>query len=184
MSEPPTIPPASERIQRDLQRACDTLNAIHTNGAPREIYFLTVALTSLTRAVRTLVQEVTYPVRLDEMQFPGSQSEDERMAAPLQSLPDFSITLEGTIGGPVDLEILKPAPEPRKCEAWINVQSLYDSPGAAAVPPHRLYCEVPAGERHSVFVEDPTAPEPVSCVVHRAKSIWWRARSVPEDDDV
>lgn len=70
--------------------------------------------------------------------------------------------------------------EPRKCEAWINVQSLYDSPGAAAVPPHRLYCEVPAGTRHPVVTDDPNNVA-TSYLVHRAKSIWWAARGVPED---
>lgn len=115
--------------------------------------------------------------------FPGRQTAGERMAALVKALPDFSITLEGTLNGPIDLEILKPPPAPRKCEAWINVQSLYPSPGAAALPPHRLYCEVPAGQRHPVVVEDPTAAEPVSYVVHRANAICWHARSTPEDDD-
>lgn len=53
----PPVPPARERIEHDLQLACDTLNSISTNGAPREIYLLTVALTALTRAVRTMVLE-------------------------------------------------------------------------------------------------------------------------------
>lgn len=100
----------------------------------------------------------------------------------IESLPDFSITLEGTLNGPVGLEILKPPPGPRKCEAWINVQSLYPSPGAAALPPHRLYCEVPAGQRHPVVTDDPDDVV-TSHVVHRAKGITWGARSVPEDDD-
>lgn len=71
--------------------------------------------------------------------------------------------------------------EPRKCEAWINVQSLYGI-AAASAPPHRLYCEVPAGTRHPVVTDDPDNVA-TSHVVHRAKGITWGARSMPEDDD-
>jgi hypothetical protein len=121
---------------------------------------------------------------LDEMQFPAGQSEDERMAGILESLPDFSITLEGTLTltGPVDLEILTPLPGPQKCEAWINLPSLYDSPVPGGITNYRLYCEVPAGGRHPVVTDDPDDVA-TSHVVHRAKSIWWAARSTPEDDD-
>ena len=100
----------------------------------------------------------------------------------LASLPDATIHLDGTVNGPADRRILDPAPAPRKCKAWINVRALYDSPLPAGLPDHRLYCQVPAGEPHSVII-DPNADERASGIVHRAKSIWWAARSTPEDDD-
>lgn len=71
-------------------------------------------------------------------------------------------------------------PVPRKCEAWINVQSLYDSPVVGRVPPHRLYCTVPAGKLHPVVTDDPDNVA-TSYPMHTAKAIWWPARSVPED---
>lgn len=78
--------------------------------------------------------------------------------------------------------------KPRKCRAWINLLSLYDSPPydlplAAGVSSHRLYCDIPAGEPHPTITDDRNAAEMEYQFVHRAKTIWWASRSIPEDND-
>lgn len=65
------------------------------------------------------------------------------------------------------------AREPIKCQGWINLASVSDE--LRPLTSVRVYCDVPAGEKHPTDGDgDP---------LHQYRTIYWGARSVPEDDD-
>lgn len=63
--------------------------------------------------------------------------------------------------------------KPAKCEGWINLASVADELRPLASV--RVYCAVPAGETH------PTDGDGLP--LHRYRSIYWGARSVPEEGE-
>ena len=60
-----------------------------------------------------------------------------------------------------------------KCQGWINLASVADELRPLASV--RVYCAVPAGENH------PTDGD--GKPLHRYRSIYWGARSVPEEGE-
>lgn len=64
-------------------------------------------------------------------------------------------------------------PLPVKCGGWINLASVADE--LRPLVSVRVYCAVPAGETHPT--DGDGAP------LHRYRSIYWGARSVPEEGD-
>jgi len=64
-------------------------------------------------------------------------------------------------------------PEPIKCQGWINLASVSDE--LRPLTSVRVYCDVPAGEKHPTDGDgDP---------LHTYRTIYWGARSVPEETD-
>lgn len=63
--------------------------------------------------------------------------------------------------------------KPIKCQGWINLASVSDE--LRPLTSVRVYCDVPAGEKHPTDGDG----EPL----HQYRTIYWDARSVPEDGD-
>lgn len=59
---------------------------------------------------------------------------------------------------------------PLKCQGWINLCSVVDE--LRPLVSVRVYCSVPAGEKHSTDGDGNP--------LHSYRSIYWDARSVPE----
>lgn len=78
-------------------------------------------------------------------------------------------TINGAFRGGFDLEFRR---KPVKCQGWINLRSVAEELRSFA--DIRVYCDVPAGEKHPADENgDP---------LHRHLSIYWGARSVPENE--